>query len=276
MKTAKMMRGLCAMIGIHLYESKHRESYAINVHHHNSYQILYAIEGEGFIQLDGKNLVFEQECAAIIFPYDNHAVASDSNLTLLVLEFDDTLLQDSVASRWTEFAVDRSLLLRLDTVSGNELRLLLRKLLFEQKQEDSLSSWAMQIHLLEVLLLMVRFKQSSQVLDANSLRAERIRSYIDSHYFEPLTPNDLAQKLGISSRHATQIFKDQYQLTLMQYLTEVRMGTAKKLLTETDKDIMSVSFEVGYESLPTFYRIFKNSVKMSPNKYRQHYRTPEQ
>jgi AraC-like DNA-binding protein len=263
------------MIGIHLYESKHRESYAINVHHHSSYQVLYAIEGEGFIQLNGKKYIFEQECAAIIFPYDDHAVASDSNLTLLVLEFDDTLLQDSVASRWRDFAIGHSLLLRLDTVSGNELRLLLRKLLFEQKQEDELSKWAMQIHLLEVLLLLVRYKQSSQVLDANGLRAERIRSYIDSHYFEPLTPNDLAQKLGISSRHATHIFKDQYQLTLMQYLTEVRMGIAQKLLRETDKDIMSVSFEVGYESLPTFYRIFKNSVKMSPNKYRQHYRIPE-
>jgi AraC-like DNA-binding protein len=260
------------MSGIHLYESKHRESYVVNVHHHSNYQILYAIEGEGFIQLDGTKHAIEQECAAVIFPLTDHAVSSESHLTLLVMEFEAALMQDAFASRWKEDAIHHSSLLRLNSVSGNELRLLLRKLLFEQKQEDSLSQWSMQIHLLEVLLLLARAKQSSQFTDANGLRAERIRSYIDSHYFEPLMPAELALKLGISSRHAAHIFKEQYQLTLLQYLTEVRMGIAKKLLAESDKDIVSISFEVGYESLPTFYRTFKNYVKLSPNKYRQQVR----
>ncbi|WP_240414960.1 AraC family transcriptional regulator [Paenibacillus periandrae] len=264
------------MSGIHLYESKHRESYEVNIHHHSNYQILYAIEGEGSIQLDGVKHAVEQECAAIIFPHSDHAVSSESHLTLLVMEFDVALMQDAFASRWKADMIDGSILLRLNSVSGNELRQLLRKLLFEQKQEDSLSQWAMQIHLLEVLLLLARAKQSAQVTDANGLRAERIRSYIDSHYFEPLMPGELAQRLGISSRHAAHIFKEQYQLTLLQYLTEVRMSTAMKLLAESDKDIVSIGFEVGYESLPTFYRTFKNYVKLSPNKYRQQHRTPVQ
>ncbi|WP_243767535.1 AraC family transcriptional regulator [Paenibacillus agricola] len=260
------------MSGIHLYESKHRESYVVNVHHHSNYQILYAIEGEGFIQLDGIKHAIEQECAAVIFPRTDHAVSSDSHMTLLVMEFDTALMNDAFASRWKEDAIDHSMLLRLNSVSGNELRLLLRKLLFEQKQEDALSQWSMQIHLLEVLLLLARAQQSSQITDANGLRADWIRSYIDSHYFEPLMSGELAQKLGISSRHAAQIFKDQYQLTLLQYLTEVRMSIAKKLLAESDKDIVSISFEVGYESLPTFYRTFKNYVKLAPNQYRQQHR----
>jgi AraC-like DNA-binding protein len=260
---------------IHLYESKHRESYAIHVHQHDNYQILYAIEGQGTIRLSGEDYPFEQDSAAVIFPHCLHAVSSDTNLTLLVLEFDDSLLKDAIFARWQEHEWEHSLLLKLNSLHGNELRLLLRKLLFEQKQEDPLSDWAMQIQLLEVLLLLSRVKQSLQITDANSLRAERIRTYMDSHYYESLTPNDLAQKLGISSRHATQIFKEQYHLTLMQYLTEVRMNTAKKLLAETDKDIVSISFEVGYEALATFYRVFKNSVKMSPNKYRQQYRNTE-
>ena len=52
----------------------------------------------------------------------------------------------------------------------------------------------------------------------------------------------------------------------------MRISVAKKLLAETDKDILSVCFEIGYESLSTFYRTFKRYVQMSPNQYRNRHR----
>jgi AraC-like DNA-binding protein len=92
------------------------------------------------------------------------------------------------------------------------------------------------------------------------------------NYYEPLQAGDLGSKLGISARHVNQIFKDQYQLTPTQYLTEVRVQVAQKLLQESDKDIVSICFEVGYENLSTFYRTFKGVVNLSPNLYRKRYR----
>jgi AraC-like DNA-binding protein len=255
--------------GIHLYESKHQESYAVNIHHHHNYQILYAIEGKGTIALGGKVYDFAQDNAAVIVPYTEHAVSSDSHLTLLVLAFDEASLYYPMQPEWKEHYFPHSELLKLNLFSGSELRLLLRKLLFVQKQKDPLSGWALNIHLLEILLLLAKAKQTLPVTDANGLRAERIRNYIDVHYFESLTSEDLADKLGISIRHLNHIFKELYQITPMQYLTEVRIGIAKMLLTQSDKDIVTICFEVGYESLPTFYRTFKNTVSMSPNKYRQ-------
>ncbi|MBD2845991.1 helix-turn-helix domain-containing protein [Paenibacillus sp. IB182496] len=257
---------------IHLYESKHQESYRKQDHHHHNYQILYAIEGEGTIRLEDAERPFAQNCAAVIFPYSNHAVASSSKLTLLVLEFDAAWMEGEPLSRWREAGIDGSLLLQLPVVSASEMKQLLRKLLFEQQQQDGLGGWAMKIYWLELLLLLARARTSAAVTGANDLRAERIRDYIDSHYYQPLTASTLAYALGISSRHATAIFKDKYQITPMQYLAEVRVDTAKKLLLESDKDTISIGFEVGYESLPTFYRVFKNSVQMSPSKFRQEYR----
>jgi AraC-like DNA-binding protein len=258
---------------IRLYERKHQESYAVRAHHHNNYQILYAIEGRGVLELEGVRYELEQDCAAVVFPYANHAVSSDSNLTLLVLEFEESLFEDRVAAHWNEQYIRTSVLLRLSLFHANELRRLLRKLLFEQQQTHGASRWAMHVYWLEVLLLLSQAKLAAPVADANALRAERMRKYIDSHYYEPLTSNDLAYKLGISARHATNIFKEKYHMTPMHYLAEVRMGVAKKLLSETDKHIISISFEVGYESLPTFYRVFKSFALMSPSKYRQQYRS---
>ncbi|UQZ82117.1 HTH-type transcriptional activator Btr [Paenibacillus konkukensis] len=261
------------MNGIHLYESKHTESYEVKIHHHDSVQILYAIEGQGSIWLDGQQHDFAQDNAAFIVPYSEHAVSSDSHLTLLVLAFDDPAGQDGVYERWKPYLYSRSEHLKLNSFQASEMRLLLRKLLFEQKQADPLSGWAMHNLLQDIYLLLVRAKQSRQVQDANGLRAERIRNYIDLHYYDSITSEELSGKLGISIRQMNKIFKKEYQMTPMQYLTEVRMALAKKLLAESDKDIVSICFEVGYESLPTFYRAFKMAMSMSPNKYRQQHQT---
>ena len=257
---------------IELYEKKHNEQYSVDVHHHEFTQLLYVIEGNGTIRIDNCSYTLARHNVAFIVPYSRHAVASDSQLTLLVLSFDNTELSRFMRSNWMEQYFRESELLKLSSLVANELRLLLRKLLFEERQEDQFSEWAMTIHLHEIMLLLARAKSASFITNAGGLRAERIRSFIDSHYYETITSRDLAAKLDMSIRHLNSIFKDQYRLTPMQYLSEVRISVAKKLLIETNKDIVSICFEIGYESLPTFYRAFKNLVNQSPNQYRnQHH-----
>jgi AraC-like DNA-binding protein len=259
--------------GVHLYESKHLDGDIVDEHHHTIHQILYALEGEGTITLDDKRYEVKQDSVALIVPHSNHSVFSESKLTLLVLVFEETVLDSFARSGLLHSSFASSLYLQLNPFAAADLRQLLRKMLFEQTHQDELGRWAQQIYILETLLVLARFSQSAIVTDSNSLRAERIRSYIDRHYFEPLTAGDIAARLGIGARHVNNIFKEQYRITPIQYLTEVRIGLAKKLLTETDKDIVSVCFEVGYETLPTFYRAFKNIVKMSPNMFRQQSRS---
>ncbi|MFH5182692.1 helix-turn-helix domain-containing protein [Paenibacillus sp. TAB 01] len=259
--------------GIHLYESKHQDGDIVNEHHHGIHQCLFALEGEGAITLDGVQHECRQDCAVLIVPYSNHAVISDSKLTLLVLAFEEAGMDSFARSELLQSCFKASAMLRLNPFAAAEVRQLLRKMLFEQSHEDAYGPWALHIYLHELLLVLARSSQSAIVTDSNSLRADRIRSYIDKHYFEPLTASDLASRLGIGARQVNNIFKEQYRMTPIQYATEVRIKLAQKLLEETDKDIVSICFEVGYETLPTFYRAFKNIVKMSPNRFRQQSRS---
>lgn len=274
--------------GIKLYESKHKDGDVVTSHHHQIHQILYALEGEGSLTLDGKKYEFSEDSVALISPYTDHAIVSESKLTLLVLAFNGHLLeglnarheekQEAPAANDTstnptitrfETMFQQSNFMKLNAFTSADLRQLLRKMLFEQTNEDPLAHWASRIYLYEILLVLARAGQSGAVTDSNSLRAERIRKYIDTHYYEPITSTDIGGRLGISSRHVNNIFKEQYQMTPTQYLTEVRIGLTKKLLAETNLDIASICFEVGYESLATFYRTFKQWTGMSPNQFRQ-------
>ncbi|OXM86182.1 AraC family transcriptional regulator [Paenibacillus rigui] len=262
--------------GIHLYESKHQDGDVVYEHHHGIHQFLFALEGEGTITLDGTRHDCCQDCAALIVPYSNHAVVSDSRLTLLVLAFEETGTDSFARTHLLHTWFKASAMLQLNPFAAAEVRQLLRKMLFEQTHEDAFGPWALHIYLHELLLVLARSSQSSIVTDSNSLRADRIRSYIDRHYYEPLTASDLAARLGVGSRQVNNIFKEQYRMTPIQYMTEVRIKRAQKLLEETDKDIVSICFEVGYETLPTFYRSFKNIVNMSPNRFRQQSRNEKE
>ena len=260
------------MLGIHLYEMRHSDGEVMQEHHHDIHQILYVLEGKGKVTLDGRSYDFEQDQGVVIVPRTNHSILSGSHMTVLVLEFDEVMLDESVRETLLRSRFNRSKLVRLNGFGGKELRQLTRKMLFEQTRETLLNTLANTMYLSELLLLLVRYQPASEASVVNSVRAEKLRQYIDTHYFEIVGPDDISAKLGVSTRHLNSIFKEVYQMTPLQYLTEVRMSLAQKMLAETDKDIASICFEIGFETLSTFYRTFKSSIRMTPNNYRKLHR----
>jgi AraC-like DNA-binding protein len=152
---------------------------------------------------------------------------------------------------------------------ASEIKLHLKKMLFEQRNQDRISTYAILVSLMNVLILLERSRTTVSYTDANTLRAERMRSYLETHYFSDITTKDLAALFEISVRYVNDIFKERFNTTPMQYLNNVRIDRAKDLLVETDKDIATICFEVGFENISTFYRSFKNVMGISPNKFRE-------
>lgn len=259
--------------GIRLYESNHSDGDLVNEHFHDVHQILYVLEGAGKVALEGNAYPFKQDHVAVITPSSLHSISSNSTLTVLVLAFDKDILEKSLQRELLAGYFNETRLQELNSFDGSNVRQLLRRMLYEQSQGKKINYVALKIYLSELLLKLAQSQENAMELDANTLRAERLRQYIDTHYFEILSSSDLAAKLGISTRHLNTIFKDQYQVTPIQYLTEVRLGLAEKMLIATDNDIASICFEVGFESLSTFYRLFKNSRNISPNRYRKAHQT---
>lgn len=254
--------------GIKLYESKHLEANIVAEHYHDIFQLLYVLDGTGQIILDGRALPLAQDQLALILPHSAHTIMSGKQLTTLVLAFDREIVDSTVLSELLAHCTDASQVISLGKMASNEIRGYLRKMLFEQSEAGAMRHVAMKIRLMEVLLAAARALAAPQPADSNHLRAERIKSYIDHHYYEPLTARDIAAKLGVSTRHMNTVFKQVHQQTPMQYLTEVRVEIAKKLLAESGTAIATICFEAGYESLSVFYRAFKLAAGMSPSKYR--------
>ncbi len=99
---------------------------------------------------------------------------------------------------------------------------------------------------------------------------ERIIETIANNYSNSdFSVNILAKEAGISASKVPGILKKEFNLNFKQYLNTIRIAESKRLLEETDNQIETVAYTVGYNNIPHFNRTFKQFVGMSPKEYRK-------
>ncbi|RED63764.1 response regulator transcription factor [Cohnella lupini] len=98
----------------------------------------------------------------------------------------------------------------------------------------------------------------------------RITGFIRLHFRNPaLKIQDIANEVHFSTAYLSYLFKREMHKNLWDYVTELRIDEAKRLLTTTDKKRYEVAYEVGYESPEHFGRMFKRYAGLSPAEYRK-------
>ena len=94
-------------------------------------------------------------------------------------------------------------------------------------------------------------------------------NYIDANYDKPISLADIAKASHLSVSRLAHIFKEQMGITIVDYLTSVRIERAKYLLLATNQSCTEICFEVGYNNQSYFTRTFKELVGMPPRKFRE-------
>lgn len=129
--------------------------------------------------------------------------------------------------------------------------------------------------LMHILLLFYR-EQASENYVANELsNTEQCRyrivvaakKYLDKNYYHLVRLEDVANELEISTFYLSRIFSSQSDFSLFQYLTDVRINEAKKLLLENRYIINDIATMTGFESLGYFSKVFKKNVGCTPGQY---------
>ncbi|WP_127538066.1 helix-turn-helix domain-containing protein [Paenibacillus illinoisensis] len=96
-------------------------------------------------------------------------------------------------------------------------------------------------------------------------------SYMEDHYLEPLTLEEIAGKSNISVRHLNRIFRSYYQMTPIAYMLTLRLERACSLLKHSGLTITQISYECGFNDSNYFTRQFRRAYGVSPKVYRQNH-----
>lgn len=103
------------------------------------------------------------------------------------------------------------------------------------------------------------------------LPIRKAMDYVDGHYMDKLTLEEVAEKIGLNATYFSKLFKKESGKTFVNYLTEVRINQAKRLLSTTNDTMNSIAESVGYTDHRYFSQCFEKNVGMKPSLYRKLY-----
>jgi AraC-like DNA-binding protein/ligand-binding sensor protein len=105
--------------------------------------------------------------------------------------------------------------------------------------------------------------------EAESPMVRRARAYIHANQADPIDLDKVAKAMHVSTFYFCKMFKKATGLTFTDYLSRVRVEKAKTLLLNPHLRISEIAYDVGFQSLTHFNRMFRNIVGESPTAYRE-------
>lgn len=104
---------------------------------------------------------------------------------------------------------------------------------------------------------------------------EKVIQYVQEHYKEKLSLKGLGERFYINNVYLGQLFKKRQGISFKEYLNQVRMEEATRLLTKTDMRIYAIAQEVGFANVDYFINKFMQLKGMTPFQYRKKTRGEE-
>ncbi|AKD53583.1 AraC family transcriptional regulator [Spirosoma radiotolerans] len=102
---------------------------------------------------------------------------------------------------------------------------------------------------------------------AETERMKRVLEFVLGHFREEIRVEQIASVAGMAPAAFCRYFKNRTRKTFVEYLNELRIGHARKLLTNVDMSIGQVGLECGYNNNSHFHRQFKLSTGITPFQY---------
>jgi AraC-like DNA-binding protein/ligand-binding sensor protein len=135
-----------------------------------------------------------------------------------------------------------------------------------------LRQYAAMIKLLEIFakhLSIVANQILLQEGEAEPPMVRRARAYIVGHQADPIGLDEVAKAMHVSTFYFCKMFKKATGLTFTEYLGRVRIERAKTQLLNPNRRVSEIAYDVGFQSLTHFNRVFRQVAGQSPTKFRE-------
>ncbi|MEX0884211.1 MAG: AraC family transcriptional regulator [Cyclobacteriaceae bacterium] len=256
-----------------------------NWHFHPEYQLFLVLKGRGtrFVGDDMRtfkefDLVFTGPNLPHLWRNDQEYFEKNSPMLThgVVVYFPENFISQSMILK-EEFDELRNLLnraalgLEILGASNEKIRPLLIGLV-EKKGLERV------IRLLEILLLMARSTEVQTIVKAGYIntnkesekdRMSKVYEFVMDHFQQVIQLEEVASLINMTTSSFSRYFKSRMNKSFSDFLAEVRIGHACKLLQEENINVSEVSFESGFNTLSNFNRRFKDKMGMTPMAYKR-------
>ncbi|MGX7420031.1 AraC family transcriptional regulator [Carnobacterium gallinarum] len=255
-------------------------------HWHKEIEIIYVREGDVNIGVNDVPLQLKRNDIYMINGGDVHYFLASPESERIVIQFDLSFFQDISTLEQTTKKLRNLFSSIVQESSGwpEDVAQRVRELLVTVHEENLERRvgyrYVIKAKMFELLALLYREipqnenTQTRQEISStkqmeNLERLDKIFTYIENHYHETITLNEIASYMGFSSFYFTKFFKKNTGTTFIQFLTDYRLNKAKWILLNEDASVTEVAEQTGFSSVKTFHHQFKDLVGSSPLKYKK-------
>jgi AraC-like DNA-binding protein len=238
------------------------------------HKLCLIIKGNGFIETKTSRLPITANQLLYLPAHTAHRFQDERQdpLTLVMVCFYDQTFQGHRPALET-FSLFRqnfpavSPFSLTDNYSRLKIKNSFKAMLIEQLQKREGNTAALWCQLVELLVFLTRIsKEQRPSANPRALAFAGSIHFINNNFYRPIKIEELATLANMSYRRYTEQFKRSTGKTVTQYLSEIRVDYAKRIMLETE-DILYAAYESGFGDLAHFYRVFKKTTGFTPKRF---------
>lgn len=236
---------------------------SVSLHWHDFFELEYIIDGDGEYIINGVAHKIDKNIMFLSTPSDFQEIVFNTQTQIITIQFMPEMICREVYRELNKPIV----LNDKDGVFLNYLNPLCTYGSTTGQYNESFIK-----HMLNATLFLLMFQSNTvtgkKVYEVNEYFHQTL-VYINNHFTEQLSLNDLAKRVNLTPEYLSRLFKKHSGQSISNYVSEIRLNYAYNLVINSQIPINEISDSSGYNSYPHFIRTFKEKYGDSPNRLRK-------
>lgn len=264
---------------------RHKKEFTYPIHNHSVYELNFVENAKGVRRIvgDSQEVIGDYDLCLITSPdlehvWEQNECHSD-DIREITVQFDFSMSDETLFGRNPYASITRMM-----QQAKRGLSFPLQAIMKVYGLLDTLSSvkdgfYAVQ-QFLTILYELSRCENARTLasssyakvtVEDDSRRILKVKNFISKNYMDELRLPELASLAGMSSSAFSRFFKLHTGRNISEYIIDLRLGYAARMLVDTAKSISEIGFDCGFNNLSNFNRIFKKKKGCSPSEFRESY-----
>ena len=253
-----------------LFHIERKQNDTCPAHFHSNIELLYVLDGEIDVTVGGQTRRLPAGALAVSNSFDVHAyhTPAASQTIFLIIPADTVDFYQRLLDK-RHFSVP----FLYAGAHSEELENALRFLEKHDRTPISPVSLGYVYVILGILLQSLELVPDAADMGTDNL-IRTILVYLDKHFLEPVTMQDLADAVGYNRSYLSRVFGTYVDVGFNGYVNRLRVRHAALLIRTTDLTMARVAEESGFSSVRTFNRVFQELYQITPLAYKLHKKIP--
>lgn len=265
------------------YRYEGEGEFSVNLHWHEETEIIFLKKGKFRIDINMQKYDLESPAMLFIGSGDIHAIHGEEGCRESAVVFDMKMLSfeyyDSVQHQMISPLLNRTVqlpsVIMAKDKTWEELAGLYVKVQEEACRDTPAARMRVKACLLQIFACMYeneKFINIGNTVDYESRNIENVKKvlgFIQENYGRRISNQDMAEVLQMNAQYFCRYFKKVMGKTPTEYVNEVRVEKAAQYLDRTDRKIIDIAMECGYENMGYFIRRFREQKGVLPSEYRK-------